>query len=103
MTVSKRLIINVTCDLLKCRCFLSIGLEEARDNVVSDVSIDQPSAIIMNEPAGNIFSILRVFSVVFLPAPVNTSHKETESASVGAETVEPAMKETWFAFVVYCT
>lgn len=47
--------------------------KEAGDDIVSENSVDQPCAIIMNKPTGDVFSVLHVFFEVPLPAP-GTAH-----------------------------
>ncbi len=47
-------------------------LEETGDDVVCVNAIEESAAVIVNEPAGHIFSVLHILSEIFLPTPVDT-------------------------------
>lgn len=53
---------------------LSDSCKETRDNIISEDSIDEPCAVVMNKPTGHIFSFLHILSEVSLPAPGVTQH-----------------------------
>lgn len=48
---------------------LAGGSEDVRDNIVSVNAIDQPSPIVVDEPAGHLSPMPGVLAVVFLQAP----------------------------------
>jgi len=62
-----------------CSC-----LKQAGNNVVRVNTIYQPSSVVMNKPARNIDTVLRIFSVILLPAPARESTVTGGATEAGA-------------------